>query len=46
MYFKELIFILQVYVKAVDSSFGVNTDLYGQPDEVYTIFSGYLVHAV
>ncbi|XP_060557880.1 complement C1q tumor necrosis factor-related protein 4-like [Ruditapes philippinarum] len=36
----------QVYVKAVDSSFGVNTDLYGQPDEVYTIFSGYLVHAV
>lgn len=33
----------QVYVKAVDNSYGVDTNLYGQPDEVYSTFSGYLI---
>ncbi|XP_045178996.2 complement C1q-like protein 4 [Mercenaria mercenaria] len=32
-----------VYIKAVDNSYGTDTNLYGQPDEVYSTFSGYLI---
>ncbi|XP_053385702.1 uncharacterized protein LOC128550518 [Mercenaria mercenaria] len=35
----------KVYIKSVDGSYGANTVLYGQTDEVYSTFSGYLVHA-
>ncbi|XP_045177710.1 complement C1q-like protein 4 [Mercenaria mercenaria] len=33
----------QVYVKAVDNSYGTDTNMYGRPDEIYSTFSGYLI---
>ncbi|KAK3587439.1 hypothetical protein CHS0354_007930 [Potamilus streckersoni] len=36
----------QVYVKAVDQSFGSTTVLFGASDEVYSTFSGYLIAPV
>ena len=36
----------QVYIKAVDHDYGSDTNIYGQMDEVYTTFSGYLIAPV
>jgi len=32
-----------VYIKAVDNSYGYDTELYGASDEIYGTFSGYLI---
>ena len=32
-----------MYVRAVDSKFGAVTDMYGQVDERYSTFTGYLL---
>ncbi|KAL4217357.1 hypothetical protein ACF0H5_023808 [Mactra antiquata] len=32
-----------VQIKAVDNSYGTDTNMYGQPNEIYSTFSGYLL---
>ncbi|KAL4217383.1 hypothetical protein ACF0H5_023834 [Mactra antiquata] len=36
----------QVYVRSVNSKYGASTDIYGQVDEIYSTFSGYLLSPV
>nr|AZS54114.1 sialic acid binding lectin 8 [Ruditapes philippinarum] len=36
----------QVYVKAVDKSYGVDTNIYGRQNEIYSTFSGYMIAPV
>ncbi|WAR10013.1 hypothetical protein MAR_035089 [Mya arenaria] len=37
------IYVFQVYVKAVHPDYGYPTELYGQQDDVYSTFTGYLL---